>query len=135
MNANDSPDAFDEEELGGDIDKQRGILSVRTALAHTGILHCVNLKTVMAMAIVPQKQTRDAPRRSEAPPVFAAKAPRTPSVRIVAEGTIHKIAVTGIIAESVTGMAAPAAKVAAEVKAACRGRAHNSWVIPISSRA
>ena len=87
------------------------------------------------MAIVPQKQTRDAPLSGEAPPVLAANAPRMASVKIVAEGTIHKIAVTGIIAESVTGMAAPTAKVAAEVKAACKGRAHNSWVMPISSRA
>jgi hypothetical protein len=73
---------------------------------------------VNAIASVPQKQTRMAPRSGEAPPVKAAMPPNVPSNAMAKPGTSHSNEETGASEAVTTGMMAPMVKEAADQKAA-----------------
>lgn len=78
---------------------------------------------VSASANAPQKVTRTAARKTPAPPAFAPMAPSSAKHPREAAETMGMIASRGAIPTTRSGSAAPAAKVTAEVKAACTGRA------------
>ncbi len=75
------------------------------------------------MAKAPQKTTRAAACQMLAPPAQAPTAPSPASVTSDATVTMGMIIPAGDRSTASSGMAAPEAKVAAEVSAACTGRA------------
>jgi hypothetical protein len=93
------------------------------------------IPAVRAIANAPQKVTRAVARRTFAPPVIAPIAPRSARKAKDAADTIGTSAPAGATTTMSKGMAAPTENVAAEVSAACTGRAVVISEIPSSSRA
>ena len=85
---------------------------------HAAIPKIVPTAAVNAIASVPQKQTRKAPRMGEAPPVTAAIAPKAVNSTIAKRGTSHINKEAGAIEAVKTGTAAPEVNAAADQKAA-----------------
>ena len=93
------------------------------------------MPAVRAIANAPQNVTRAVARRTFAPPAFAPIAPRRARKPKDAADTMGTSAPAGDTTTMSKGMAAPTANVAAEVSAACTGRAVVISEIPSSSRA
>src|SRR5665213_924389 len=93
------------------------------------------IPAVRAIARAPQNVTRAVARRMFAPPAFAPIAPRTARKPKDAANTIGTSAPGGDITTISKGIAAPTENDAAEVSAACTGRAVVISEIPSSSRA
>ena len=89
---------------------------------------------VIAIASAPQKATRAVARSTLAPPRRAPTAPSAARKTNEARKTAGINALCGKMKTTSKGSAAPAAKVAAEVSAACTGRAVLISEIPSSSR-
>ena len=87
------------------------------------------------MASAPQNVTRAVARKTFAPPALAPIAPRRARNPKDAADTMGTSAFAGDTTTMIKGMAAPTANVAAEVNAACTGRAVVISEIPSSSRA
>ena len=93
------------------------------------------MPAVRAIAKAPQNVTRAVARRTLAPPALAPIAPRSARKPNDAAETIGTSAPAGARTTISKGMAAPTENVAAEVSAACTGRAVVISEIPSSSRA
>ena len=81
------------------------------------------MAAVVPIAIAPQKVTRIIGLRIPAPPVCAPAAPRTASATSEPAETAHEIRAMGEAIAISNGIAAPNAKVTADVNAAWTGRA------------
>lgn len=82
------------------------------------------MPAVIAIAKAPQNATRTVALATGAPPAFAPLAPRIARKNNDEMGTLTIIiAVFGVSHAAIMGSAAPAVNVAAEVSAACTGRA------------
>ena len=94
------------------------------------------MPAVIAIASAPQKATRRVALPIGAPPAFAPAAPK--EARNKSDATDTLMIIVGPNGEShatINGSDAPAVKVAADVNAACTGRAFVTWVMLNSSRA
>ena len=81
------------------------------------------IPAVTAIASIPQKVTRAAPRNIEAPPAWAASDPRIPRKIRVEENTTNISILLGTMKIIASGIAAPTEKDPADANAACTGRA------------
>ena len=93
------------------------------------------IPAVRAIANAPQNVTRAVARRTFAPPALAPIAPRRARKPKDAADTMGTSALAGDTTTMSKGMAAPTENVAADVSAACTGRAVVISEIPSSSRA
>ena len=93
------------------------------------------MAAVEPIAMAPQKVTRNIGLHMPPPPVRAPIAPRIASATSEPADTNHEIRVDGEAKTIIKGMAAPTAKVTADVNAACTGRATICADRPNSSRA
>ena len=93
------------------------------------------MPAVRAIASAPQNVTRAVARRTFAPPALAPIAPRRARKPKDAADTMGTSAPAGDTTTMSKGMAAPTENVAADVSAACTGRAVVIYEIPSSSRA
>src|SRR3569832_28883 len=105
------------------------------ANAHTTVPNSFPIAAASAMANAPQKVTRAVARQILAPPVQAPMAPKRARKSNDASGTVRTSILAGVTTAMSSGIAAPAEHVAAEVIAACTGRAVVIWEMPNSSRA
>src|ERR1700680_2616728 len=93
------------------------------------------IAAVRAIANAPQNVTRAVPRRTFAPPTLAPIAPRRARKHKDAADTMGTSAPAGDTTTMSNGIAAPTENDAADVSAACTGRAVVISEIPSSSRA
>src|ERR1017187_106422 len=109
--------------------------SGRELESHTTVPTNFPIPAVRAIANAPQNVTRTVARKILAPPAFAPIAPRSARNPNEAANTIGTRTLVGDTTTMSKGMAAPMANDAAEVSAACTGRAVVISEIPSSSRA
>src|SRR5205814_6796962 len=88
---------------------------------------------VIPMASAPQNTTRVAPINVRAPPARAARAPSNPRNAREELATMGTSLAGGVRTTITSGKDAPIAKVAADVSAACTGRAVKAAETPSSS--
>src|ERR1700737_132213 len=99
------------------------LLGVLFSLAHGTVPNSDPTPAVSAMASAPQNVTRIAPIVTPAPPAYAANPPRSARNTSEVPETSGIKPATGAMAVTKRGIAAPTAKLPADVKAACIGRA------------
>ena len=103
--------------------------------SQTTVPKSLPIPAVIASANAPQNVTRTVARRMFAPPARAPMAPSRARKPSDAPATIGSSAFVGDTTTMSNGMAAPIENIAAEVSAACTGRAAVTSDIPSSSRA
>ena len=113
---------------------QPELLACRAA-AYTVVPNKAPTAAVTAIAKALQQVTRIIPGMIFAPPVRAAKPPRQASEINAAAVTVAISHCCGVQIATNSGSNAPLAKLAAEVMAACNGRAELVAEMPSSSRA
>ena len=107
----------------------------RRANLQTTVPNNLPIPAVRAIANAPQNVTRAVARRTFAPPALAPTAPRRARKPKDAADTMGTSAAAGETTTMSKGIAAPTENVAADVRAACTGRAVVISEIPSSSRA